>query len=122
MPEGETVGKQKCKLEREVRPHHLKAEWRVEVDNNRAVKYGLGRTASRIKSNDRRPANLLNEPLLERTPSIAYVPAKPWPIYAGKSLPPGFSGLKDGFERNVESFPIPLPKLRLIHGALLSDL
>src|SRR5207302_5342146 len=68
MPECKAVREEESKFKREMRPHHFKSEMRIEVNHDGAGQYCLRWTTSRIESDHRSPANLLNEPLLKSTP------------------------------------------------------
>lgn len=106
MPEGEPVAKEEGELERKVRPHDLQTEVGIEVDHNGTGKHSPGWAASWVVPDDRRPANFLNESLLEGAPAVAHIPAKPGPVDACKRLAPFTRRFEDVCERNREVCPV----------------
>src|SRR5665213_546814 len=119
MPECEAIGEEKNKLQRKVGKHHLKAEPRIEVNHDGTGKNCLRRTTPRIEPDYRRPANALNEPLLECAPPITHVPAEPRPLDAQQGLAPFRGGPENCIEGEGKGFPITLPPLRRVYVALL---
>jgi len=111
VPEGEAIRKQESELQWEVRPHNGESELGVEVDDDGAGKHGCRRAASRVESNDRSPAEFLDESLLKGAPAIADIPAEPRAVDAGESLLPFSRSFINCVERDWEPCPVAFAEL-----------
>mmetsp|Transcript_39165 Transcript_39165/g.91900 ORF Transcript_39165/g.91900 Transcript_39165/m.91900 type:complete len:272 (+) Transcript_39165:1733-2548(+) len=110
------------KLQREVRVHRPKAKGRVEIDGQRAGQQRR-RPDARVEADQRRPADLLHQRLLDQAPGWVDVPAQPQLVVAGRYLRP-MPGLAqhivDRIGRAVEGLPVPDARRRGVVLRLLA--